>query len=690
MNSHDINYFIKKIRNVEKLNKTNAVYKQYKSDFENYLFYNLNANSEIINKLSSKSSCIPHLLHCIYNKQKSKLIKVIDKLNNSLLNNQYSIQTIVNYSVNILSNFSTKSAFIFSLKDKDLLKETFFSKILNKDFSKYTKLEVNNSNLLNNIFFKFFEKEIYLDIFIKTIKFEKYDLHNSNNLFLQDKDIFHKNLLLILIELFTKKYSFNIRNLEQNIIPLKIYFFIYDLIKYTYTELIHESKLITNNNTLLTLLVNERINNIKYIIEDSLLLEYNKNFFETSLLWLIKIDKLDKLNKIDKLNKLNKIDNPDKLNKIDNPDNLSKIDNLDEKYEECLKTIYLYFDFNIDKIVITKNIYILISNIFDYKLTKNYNLIIDFYYLTNKLLSKEERKKFAKHYFYISKVINKLLKNFSLIYEKIRNENYVVFEVIYEMCFIFNQTLLYFGNYRRLFENEYDKNIYYFKKFCCVFLENIIFNIDKLIDGVKKKMDYDIKYYQHSIKVLFITLKYLCLHYKKIIFCDELKQLFSEVIEYFLNKTKNIAVNNIEFDLISIYCNIKDIVIEINNINFFKNVDFSDLKLKLLELNKITINQLVFFNNHDKKIIEIYDDKYCDPITNTLIGTPIMVPENVIVDKNMITRYLLTHNENPFNRLELNINILNEYNNRPDVLIKINEYKKELLDYKKQNDFLDI
>lgn len=67
-----------------------------------------------------------------------------------------------------------------------------------------------------------------------------------------------------------------------------------------------------------------------------------------------------------------------------------------------------------------------------------------------------------------------------------------------------------------------------------------------------------------------------------------------------------------------------------------------------------------------------------------------MVPENVIVDKNMITRYLLTHNENPFNRLELNINILNEYNNRPDILIKINEYKKKLLDYKKQIDYLDI
>lgn len=137
-----------------------------------------------------------------------------------------------------------------------------------------------------------------------------------------------------------------------------------------------------------------------------------------------------------------------------------------------------------------------------------------------------------------------------------------------------------------------------------MFLENIIFNIDNLIEVVKQNIDYHIKYYQHSIKIFFITLKYLCLYYKKIIFCDELKQLFSEVIEYFLNKTKNIAGNNIEFDLISIYYNIKDIVIEINNINFFKNVVFSDLKLRLLELNKITIDQLVFLIIMIKKLLK--------------------------------------------------------------------------------------
>ena len=59
-----------------------------------------------------------------------------------------------------------------------------------------------------------------------------------------------------------------------------------------------------------------------------------------------------------------------------------------------------------------------------------------------------------------------------------------------------------------------------------------------------------------------------------------------------------------------------------------------------------------------------------------------MIPDNVIVDRDMIYRYLLTNNENPFNRLELNINILNEYNSRPKVINKLKAFKSELSKYK--------
>ena len=59
-----------------------------------------------------------------------------------------------------------------------------------------------------------------------------------------------------------------------------------------------------------------------------------------------------------------------------------------------------------------------------------------------------------------------------------------------------------------------------------------------------------------------------------------------------------------------------------------------------------------------------------------------MIPDNIIVDRDMIYRYLLTNNENPFNRLELNMKILNEYNNRPNIINKIKDFKSKLNDYK--------
>ena len=66
-----------------------------------------------------------------------------------------------------------------------------------------------------------------------------------------------------------------------------------------------------------------------------------------------------------------------------------------------------------------------------------------------------------------------------------------------------------------------------------------------------------------------------------------------------------------------------------------------------------------------------------------------MIPENIIVDKNMILRYLLTNNINPFNRLKLDIEILKSYNNRHDIILKINNFKIKLEKYKKENNILE-
>jgi hypothetical protein len=655
----DINYFIKEFRHVEKLNKTNNKYIEYSKQLKKYIYSgDKNSNSEILNKLSFKSSCIPYILSKIFSNDKKEIILILDRLNYALLNNFYSFENIVNYLVNILSNTTTKNQFMNTLKNKDLFEETIFKILLNKRFETYSKFEVNNKNIVENIFYKIFEKENHTNIFIKSLKFKKYDLYNSNNIFLNEKDIFYKNLTIILIEVFSKNHGFNIHKLDTNSISYNIYRLIFNLIKYNYNDLLDEVKFISNSFDIDNIVSNRRINNINSIVNDINLIEYNKNFFETSLLWL------------------------------------SKIERPNEDNETFLQIFYYYYNFNINNVIISKYIYILISNIFDYKITKNYHLIIDYYFLLNKLLNKEENKRFSKHYFYISKAICKIFENFSLVYDKIKNDNYLLFDYVLEICCILNNTLLNFNNYRRLYNVKLNNNLFYFKKFCCVYLENIIYNIENLVDIINNEKSFYIKYYYNSIVIMFICLKNLTKYYKNVIFCKELQDLFSRVLEHFTSKIGCLDYNKINkvndnLDIINIYVCIKDIVLNLNNINLLNNVDFSDLKIKLLEQNKISITQLVFFNNTIKRKCIIYDDYYCDPITCNLIKEPIMIPENIIVDKNMIFRYLLTNNENPFNRLKLNMKILKEYNSKKCVRKKVIEFETKLINYKKEVNIVD-
>lgn len=664
MYTKDISYFIKQFKNVEKLNKTNYKYISYEKDLRKYIFDGkIDSSKELINLLSYKSSCIPFILSKVYSNEKKEIALIIERLNYTLMTTKYSYETIVNYLVNILSNTTTKNQFINTLKNKDLFIDTIFKLILNDKFKLYSKFEVNSKTILENIFYKIFEKESHTQIFVNSLKFNKYDIYESTNKFLREKDIFHKNLVMVLIEVFTKKLGYHIKEINKHPTSYNIFKIIFELIKYNYNDLIEELRLINSDlvldkNTCIT-----RICNIKSIINDQIYIDYNKNFFETSLLWLSNVKK--------------------------------KNDDL----ESLLKIIYYYYTYNTGNIIISKNIYNLMSNILDYNMTNNYHIIIDYYFLFNKILSIEEIKKFSKHYFYISKVVCRIFKNFDRIYDKIKHDNYLLFDFILEISCILKLTLLKFNNYRRLFNENIEKNRkqdFYFKKFCCVYLENMIYNIDNLKDNIEDNINtdnqkkYHIKYYLNSIKIFFGTLKNLTKFYKNNIFCSELQELFNQVLHHFIKNIKNIdncnVIDNIDMDINinNIYICIKDIVLHINDIDLLSGVDFSDLKIKLLEQNDISITQLVFFNtkkiNIDKNII--YDGKFCDPITAKLIQNPIMIPDNVIVDRDMIYRYLLTNIENPFNRLELNMDILNEYNSRPNVINKLKAFKSELSKYK--------
>ena len=66
---------------------------------------------------------------------------------------------------------------------------------------------------------------------------------------------------------------------------------------------------------------------------------------------------------------------------------------------------------------------------------------------------------------------------------------------------------------------------------------------------------------------------------------------------------------------------------------------------------------------------------------STLIEEPIMLPNDIIVDYGVISRHLLNNDTNPFNREHLTIDLLKEYNKKPEVIAKIDEFKIKLSEF---------
>ena len=94
------------------------------------------------------------------------------------------------------------------------------------------------------------------------------------------------------------------------------------------------------------------------------------------------------------------------------------------------------------------------------------------------------------------------------------------------------------------------------------------------------------------------------------------------------------------------------------------------------------INQEIKKNEEIMKDIEI-PEKFLDPILQTLISEPVVLPEiNIIADKNVISKHLLTSDKNPFTRTKLTIEMLEEYNEKIDISEKLEKYKLELKEWK--------
>lgn len=93
--------------------------------------------------------------------------------------------------------------------------------------------------------------------------------------------------------------------------------------------------------------------------------------------------------------------------------------------------------------------------------------------------------------------------------------------------------------------------------------------------------------------------------------------------------------------------------------------------------------------NKNKSLEEIeIPEEFCDPILDSLIEKPVYLPNSdIIMDKEVIARHLITDQHNPFNREPLTIELLEEYNKKNEIISKLNEYKEKLNKWKLDNNY---
>ena len=79
-------------------------------------------------------------------------------------------------------------------------------------------------------------------------------------------------------------------------------------------------------------------------------------------------------------------------------------------------------------------------------------------------------------------------------------------------------------------------------------------------------------------------------------------------------------------------------------------------------------------------------DEFCDPLMASEIVEPVLLPgTDTIMDKSVISRHLLTDQHNPFNRENLTIDELEQYNSKDDIKEKLKEFNVKKNEWKKNN-----
>lgn len=644
-----------------------------------------------------------------------------------------------------LLNFDIKKSFIINLFNNNNKNNI---KLLNDNIYNIIEEDFKNITIDNNIIYKIFDNNIitkensdlefydflfknimekYEDLFLEWI-FKLLNLYNYRCKSYVQKE-YNDNILYIIINSLFKyisldnncNYNINnneileiinnnldivnisyneIKNNNKNYINfILIYKFINITIYYTLEDIeyyILKSKTISDKIEKINNSNNNILNNFK-IISDFIIQQNKKNINKYDEIINILTIKLNN-NILEYIYIFYKkilhciIDNDDKL--LENNEAFSNIlfnviDLYIYKYKHIFQTVnekYKFFEY--------------LCNIF-YSKKSNININIKFLTLLNYIIINENNYKNINN----DKLL-KLLEKTILFYLSLDSyeDEYYKLEMKNRIINMYNIYLLYIN--KNIITNI---NINILSKFIIILNEDInkcinylliyivqdnskLLNINKILLNIFKLNNFIINKMINKIddNILYNIISKYNNNFKLISTFKYDKNLYLK------------ELNNILYEMTVFYDKIN---IDNKFLKYIKEDTFFDLEVfknKSTELNKYyKIKNFIDFLykiehlEYDDEIIKInynnIPDEFLDPIYNTLIEEPIILPSsNKIMDYNIIKQHLLYGEFDPFNRDLLTIEMIDKYNNLEENIIINKNLKKKILDWKNEQDINNL
>ena len=214
----------------------------------------------------------------------------------------------------------------------------------------------------------------------------------------------------------------------------------------------------------------------------------------------------------------------------------------------------------------------------------------------------------------------------------------------------------------------------------------------------------DSKFLNNSLEYLVIICSCLQKFFESLNLCQRLAELLNYCLDEFTSKSKHLKVknkNDYEFQPSFILTSLIKIYVYFKHEEKFLEFVVSDERsykydnfLKAIEIKnhfeKVKIDYEIFedFKDLVYNILKKYEDKnnknkinlddvpeeFLDPLMNTIMEDPVILPHSKInIDRNTIITYLLTNPTDPFNRTPLKV----------EDLIPNNELKEKIMNYLK-------